>query len=359
MERGMRIVTALLLVAAGVLVAIPAGAAPAPKTVVVPPNGSVQAAIDHAHKGDTILLSPGVYQESVTITKAGITLRGAGSAGGGTVLKPPAKLPKGPCTSASGGAGVCVLGKLSSQFEVIRRVADVTVSGIMFVGWPSMGVFAFGTENLRLTDNAVFKAGEYGLARFDSIGGVVKNNTVAGGGEAGIYLGDSADAGAKVMHNEVSGSQFGIFIRHSSGITVQLNHAFGNCQGIMVLDDGSGGVSDIEIKYNYVTFNNEACAASDESPALSGGGIMLLGAADSLVAWNTVRGNTGTEINSGGILLMSAADLTGGADPTGNTVKNNTAFQNTPSDISDDGTGSGNDLSGNYCGTSSPGGSCV
>ena len=56
---------------------------------------------------------------------------------------------------------------------------------------------------------------------------------------------------------------------------------------------------------------------------------------------------------------MSAADLTGGADPTGNTVKNNTAFQNTPSDISDDGTGSGNDLSGNYCGTSSPGGSCV
>ena len=238
MERVIRILAALLLLAAGVLVAVPAGAAPAPKTVVVPPNGSVQAAIDHAHKGDTILLSPGVYKESITITKAGITLRGAGSAGGGTVLKPPAKLPKGPCTSASGGAGVCVLGKISSQFEVISRVADVTVSGIMFVGWPSMGVFAFGTENLRLTDNAVFKAGEYGLARFDSIGGVVKNNTVAGGGEAGIYLGDSADAGAKVMHNEVSGSEFGIFIRHSSGITVQLNHAFSNCQGIMVLDDG-------------------------------------------------------------------------------------------------------------------------
>ena len=57
---------------------------------------------------------------------------------------------------------------------------------------------------------------------------------------------------------------------------------------------------------------------------------MLLGAADSLVAWNTVRGNTGTEINSGGIVLMSAADLTEGADPTGNTVKNNTVVPELP-----------------------------
>ncbi len=230
----------------------------------------------------------------------------------------------------------------------------------MFVGWPSMGVFAFGTENLRLTDNAVFKAGEYGLARFDSIGGALQNDTVVGGGEAGDLSGRLRRCRGKVTHNEVSGSQFGIFIRHSSGITVQLNHAFGNCQGIMVLDDGqSGGVSDIELKYNYVTFNNEACEASDDAPALSGGGIMLLGAADSLVAWNTVRGNAGTEINSGGIVLMSAADLTHGADSTGNTMKNNTAFQNAPADISSDGTGSGNDLTGNYCGTSSPGGFCV
>ena len=361
MQRTVRVMVATILIAAWVLVAIPAGAAQRPsKTIVVPPNGSVQAAIDRAHKGDTILLSPGVYQESVTITKDGITLRGAGAFGGGTVFKPPAKLPKGPCKAASGGAGVCVLGKFDAQFVVQRRVSDVTVSGIMFVGWPSMGVFAFGTKDLLLTDNAVFDPGSYGLARFDSIGGAVKNNTVVGGGEAGIYLGDSADAEAKVSHNEVSGSQFGIFIRHSSGITAQLNHLFNNCQGIMVLDDGQpGGVSNIELKYNYVTFNNEACAASDDAPPLSGGGIALLGAADSLVAWNTVRGNAGTEINSGGIVLMSAADLTQGADPTGNTVTNNTAFQNAPADISSDGTGTGNDLTGNYCGTSSPGGFCV
>ena len=277
---------------------------------------------------------------------------------GGTVFEPTATLPKGLCKKLSGGSGVCVLGALNDQFQVTDRVADVTVSGIMFAGWPSMGVFAYGTQDLRLINNAVFGAGEYGLARFDSLGGVVKDNTVVGGGEAGIYVGGSADANAKVTHNEVSGSAIGIFIRHSSGITVQLNHTFDNCQGIFVQDDGQGGVSDIELKYNYVTFNNAACPGSDEGPPLAGGGILLLGAADSVVAWNTVRGNTGTEINSGGIVLMSATALTGGLDPVNDVIEDNTAFGNSPADISYDGTGTGNDLTGNYCGVSSPAGSC-
>lgn len=359
MRRTILGMAALALIAGALIVAVPGQATASSKTLVVPLGGSIQAAIDRAHKGDTILLSPGTYNESVTIAKDGLTLRGAGSAAGGTVLKPPTKLPKGQCTRASGGSGVCVLGKFDAQFQLKHRVSDVTVSGIVFVGWPSMGVFAFGTDNLRLMDNAVYKTGEYGLARFDSLGGVVSNNVVVGGGEAGIYLGDSADAGAKVSHNDVSGSEIGIFIRHSSGITAQLNHLLNNCQGILVLDDGSGGVSDIQLRYNFVSFNNKVCPGSDEEPPLSGGGIILLGTADSLVSWNVVRGNQGTDINSGGIVLMSAAALTQGATPMRNTVKNNTAFQNSPADVAYDGTGSGNDLTGNYCGTSSPGGFCV
>ena len=154
-----------------------------------------------------------------------------------------------------------------------------------------------------MTDNAAADNAEYGLARFDSIGGVVRYNTVTGGGEAGIYLGDSADAGAKVQHNVVSKAQFGIFVRHSSGIEVKNNQAYGNCQGILVLDDGeTGGVSNITVENNVVSSNNEACPATHDGPALQGGGILLLGATDSEVSWNIVRNNQGTEVNSGGIL---------------------------------------------------------
>ena len=360
MKRVIGTVVAAALIAVCVAIPAPASAAPS-KTWVVGPSESVQSAINKAKPGDRIVLLPGVYRQSVTITKNGITLRGAGSASGGTVFKAPSKLPNSPCRQASGGAGVCVLGKINDQFEVTKRVSDVTVSGIRFVDWPSMGVFAFGAKDLRLLENTVIDAGEYGLARFDSLGGVVQNNTVIGGGEAGIYVGDSADADTKVINNDVSGSLFGIFIRHASGVTVQLNHAWNNCQGIMVLDDGSpGGVSDITLRYNYVTLNNAACPGSDEEPPLSGGGILLLGASDSTVAWNTVRGNEGTEINSGGIVVMTAADIVPGAsDPMNNVVSNNTAFGNSPADVSYDGTGTGNVLTGNFCETSSPGGFCV
>ncbi len=359
MRRALLAAVATTVVSAAVLAVVPTAAASVGRTWVVPPSKSVQAAVNRAKPGDTILLLPGLYQQSVLIQTDGISLRGAGSSSGGTLFKPPANLPKGLCTKASGGAGVCVIGTLNSQFEVTRRVKGDTVSGIQFVGWPSVGVFALGTKDLRLANNAVFKSGEYGLARFDSVGGVVRDNIVVGGGEAGIYLGDSADAGAKVMFNDVSGSSYGIFVRHSSGVTVQQNHAWNNCQGILILDDGQpGGVSDIEIKYNLVTLNNATCEATDEAPALSGGGILLIGATGSTVTWNTVKGNEGTEINSGGIVLVSAVVLTGGVDPADNKVTNNSAFGNSPSDISSDGTGTGNDLSGNFCDTSSPSGAC-
>ena len=165
----------------------------------------------------------------------------------------------------------------SSNGDPIKRTKGVTVRGYGSSGGTS-ACSPPGRRYLTLTDNAAADNAEYGLARFDSIGGVVRYNTVTGGGEAGIYLGDSADAGAKVQHNVVSKAQFGIFVRHSSGIEVKNNQAYGNCQGILVLDDGSnGGVSNITIENNVVSSNNEACPATDDGPALQGGGSCCWG----------------------------------------------------------------------------------
>ena len=88
-------------------------------------------------------------------------------------------------------------------------------------------------------------------------------------------------------------------------------------------------------------FNDEACAAADEVPALFRGGILLLGGSSSSVTWNATRGNTDTEANADGIVLMSAASFAHGANPTRNTVEDDTSFRNSPHDISYDGTGTG------------------
>src|SRR5216683_4326041 len=95
--------------AAGLVIALSSGTAAsawASKTIVVGPGHSIQAAINQASPGDTVLLKRGVYHQSVQIRTDGITLRGSGNSRRGTVLKPPATKPHTLCTGVFGLTGV-------------------------------------------------------------------------------------------------------------------------------------------------------------------------------------------------------------------------------------------------------------
>jgi len=85
---------------------------------------------------------------------------------------------------------------------------------------------------------------------------------------------------------------------------------------------------------------------------------LLLGATRTLVAGNSVAGNTGKQINSGGIVVLSAKPLGGGSDPNFDTIAHNTAFRDHPADLQWDGTGTGVTFTGNHCAKSLPPGLC-
>jgi hypothetical protein len=318
---------------------------------------SIQAAINSVPPGTTIVLQPGTYSQSFQIRNDDIRVQGAGPTEDGTILIPPDPLPNNKCTKFTGGSGVCVLGKISHG-QIVETSDKDTITGILFRGWPSMGVFALGTTGLSITNNGSDGAGEYGFARFDSSGGLIEKNWATGSEEAGIYVGDSPQANATVEGNDVSGNNLGIFIRHARHVEVAYNHSEGNCQGILVLDDGEpGGAGNVNVHNNVFHANNESCPPG-EGPPFQGGGVLLFGATDTIVAQNQVLGNKGNEINSGGIVLRSAAPF-GGSDVIGNIVRNNTAYSNSPADIIYDGSGSGNKFYGNHCTTSQPGGLCI
>jgi parallel beta-helix repeat protein len=348
----------------GIALSVPAAAAAAAggSTIVVHPGQSIQAAVNHAQPGDTVLVKPGVYHQAVQIRTDGITLRGSGNFLGGTVLKPPASPPHNLCASpqAFPGTGVCVLAKKLNPTNGagITPVYNDTVTGLYVKGFSGNGVFGYGTYGLTVQRVVAVNDGAYGISRFESTKTLFANDTAIGNEEAGFYVGDSPDAATVVRNNVAKANTLGIFVRHARGVTVTNNRATGNCQGVLILDDGeSGGAGNAVVQGNSVFRNNMFCPATEEAPPLQGGGILLVGATQTKVVGNSVLGNSGQQFNSGGIVVVSAAPFHG-SDPQFDTISRNTAFRDKPADLRWDGSGNNIKFVANQCKTSSPANLC-
>jgi parallel beta helix pectate lyase-like protein len=360
-----KLITAGIALGLGIALSVPAAAvaaAAAGSTIVVSPGQSIQAAVNQAEPGDTVLVKPGVYHQAVQIRTDGITLRGSGDFPGGTVIKPPPTPPRNLCSSpnAFGPTGVCILAKKlnTKTGAVITPVYNDTVTGLYVTGFSSNGVFGYGTYGLTVQRVVATDDGEYGISRFVSTKTLFADDTAIGNEEAGFYVGDSPDAATVVRDNVAKENALGIFVRHARGVTVTDNRATGNCQGVLVLDDGErGGAGNAVVQSNSVFRNNMFCPANEEAPPLQGGGILLVGATQTKVLSNSVKGNVGSQFNSGGIVVVSAAPFHG-SDPAFDTIARNTAFRDKPADLRWDGSGNNIRFVGNHCTISMPAGVC-
>jgi parallel beta-helix repeat protein len=221
-----------------------------------------------------------------------------------------------------------------------------------------------GGKNVDFVGNTTVNNTEYGIARFDSLGGTMRDNRASGSEEAGIYLGDSPDADASIVDNVAwNNGFFGFLVRDSSLGKVVNNIADNNCVGIMVVSTYTS-TDNWTVKDNVARNNTKACPGVEgEFPAVSGVGIFLVGASHNKVVENMVTGNraTGPTVASGGIAIVTAKRLgdisPAGNDPVGNLIKENTARNNQP-DLYYDGTGSGNRFVDNSCRTSTPADLC-
>lgn len=329
----------------------PAGAA----TFTVSPGQSIQAAIDAAPSGSTILVRPGVYRENLTVQKDAITLQGSGP--GATFLEPPASF-TGPCAfpgedgSETVAPGICVLGDLdfSGGPPTVRRpVTGVRVIGFTVRSFPGDGIFVFGGRGTVVQGNALVDNAEYGVFANTSNATTIANNTATGSDDAGIYVGDSPRAAANIRGNEAFDNGIGIFLRSASVGTVQGNRVHDNCVGILLLS-APNPPSFWMVSRNQVNRNSRSCPPG-QGPPLSGIGILLFGALQNSISSNTVNDNApgGPTVVSGGIVLAQGA--------SGNSVSGNQAHRNVPVDLADD-SGAPNRFSGNVCETSRPPGLC-
>jgi nitrous oxidase accessory protein NosD len=357
MRRWTRTVLLLLL---SLMLGLPATAAWAggSKVRVVRPGESIQAAIDTASPGDTILVKPGTYAEALVVQTDDLTLKGSK----GTVLTMPDSADN-ICTQLSGGTvvGICALGEINPEtFEVIEYLDGPRISGFTIRGFSDSGIIALATDRLQAIGNRAEDNAGYGIFSILSTRPLLAHNKATGNGDAGLYVGGEQDVRARVFANTSWDNPIGIFLRDVSNGSATGNNVFGNCTGMLLLANAPGPVTNWKVRHNLVRANNKT-DCGEEDPVPSGSGILLWGASDNEVSRNLVVGNRGEEPFGGGIVLVTAeAEEPGGAAiaPSGNVVRRNVALRNRPFDISWDGTGTGNRFVDNLCRTSRPEGLC-
>ncbi|WP_055530732.1 right-handed parallel beta-helix repeat-containing protein [Streptomyces graminilatus] len=345
------------VVASALGAAAPADHRTAPRTLRihrVQPGESIQQAVDAARPGDTIVLSPGTYHESVRITVPDLTLRG--SVAGPAVIVPDPAAAGNACATA--GNGICVTGTQSSP------VKDVTLRSLTIRGFTKNGLWASWTDRLKVQNVTSEKNGQWGIAQERSVRAVFSHNTAEDNGDAGLFVANTVDRedgaqdskGVVIDHNRLVGNRVGVTVRRLRNLTVEHNEATGNCVGMFVVgDEGTPRAGAMTLKRNLVNANNKLCPKTPRLPYLQGSGIVLTGTETTLVTKNRVEDNVGDSPLSGGIVLFKSFV---GASNENNEIRDNVVLRNGTADLADRDPGKKNTFSGNTCGVSEPAGMC-
>jgi nitrous oxidase accessory protein NosD len=335
-----------------------AGLGAAPPTAghrihLVRPGESIQAAVDAAEPGGTVLVAPGTYHESVNVSTPGLTLRGMGR---NTVIQPATKKAAGSC--AEGGNGICVVGTKD------RSLTDVIVASLTVTGFTGSGVLAVATDGLTVRNVTADKNGVWGIAQEQSVRGVFRDNRARDNGDAGLFLANTIKAeqgatdarGTVVERNQLEGNRIGITVRRLQNLSVDGNRLTGNCAAVFVVgDENKPKAGHLAVRWNIIERNNKSCPKTARLPFLQGSGIVLTGTEETLVTRNRIRDNVGTSPLSGGVVLFKSFV---GVTSERNRITGNLLRGNSPADLVNTDAGAGNTFEGNSCQVSKPAGLC-
>lgn len=211
-------------------------------TVEVEANGSIQAAVDAAVSGDTILIRRGTYSENVTlsgrtdltIVARGATLRSADGADAAlTIERCDGIRVMGLRIDAGSGGGVDVVDS-----------DDVTISRNRITVDAGVGIEAHGCTRLRIARNVLATTGASAIdveadAGSRGAGAVIVRNRVVRSGGDGIVVSGVA---ALVRRNRVTHCGDDGIVAAAVGVHVVANVVVGTGDDGIVVDGSEGAV---------------------------------------------------------------------------------------------------------------------
>ncbi|MER7672466.1 right-handed parallel beta-helix repeat-containing protein [Kitasatospora sp. NPDC096128] len=257
---------------------------------------SVQKAVDVAREGDTVLVSPGTYRESVRITKPRIVLRGTER--NTVVLDGGVRLVNGVTVTGPGSVvenltvhgylanGVLFTGVTDEKLQQ-RGAGGSAYNPLDTTRFPAL-------QGFRATKVTAYNNGLYGIYAFDARAGIIEDSYASGGADSGVYVGQCKPCDTLVRGNTVERNAVGIEITNASdNLSFLGNRVVGNRVGVTVNSNDLEALAPQHgavIAGNAVTDNN----ASDTPEQADGGfgiGIGIGGGTANRVERNLVQGN--------------------------------------------------------------------
>lgn len=240
-------------------------------TIAVPADHpTIQGAVDAAAPGDLILVSPGVYNESVNITTAGLTLRGIDR--NTVILDGEFKLEN----------GVRVLG------------ADyVTVQNMTARNYTNNAFFWTGVRGYHGSYLTSYRTGNYGIYAFDAVDGQFDHSFASGSPDAGFYIGECFPCNGAILDSISEYNGLGYSGTNSGGNLVIARSEFRFNRAGVVPNSGSYELCyperETTIVGNLVHDNSQAdTPAIDVAKLAMGNGIIIPGGHNNLVIRNQV-----------------------------------------------------------------------
>jgi Right handed beta helix region len=310
---------------------------------------TIQAAVNAAKPGTLVLVSPGVYEEAVTVRarQRNIVIRGVDRE-----------------TTILDGEFRDDPGR-ESGFTVLAHgvaIENITVRNFLTNGFLWQGVDGYRGSYLTAIRN-----GDYGIYAFDSVNGQFDHSFAQGSPDAGFYIGQCSPCHALIVDVEAEWNGLGYSGTNASIDLVIARSAFHDNRAGIVPNSGSYEELAPEhrntIVGNHVYNNgNGRTAAIEIAQIATGNGILLAGGNENVVERNLVTGHDA--IGIGAVPLPERAlrgDVPGAVDfdARDNVVRDNELSNNgydlvSVTSIADASDGGGNCFAGNEYTTSAP-----
>ena len=240
-------------------------------------GGSIQAAVNKAQPGDTVVVAPGRYTQSVYIDKPRITLRG----------------------ERRGEQRALLDGEMKLNDGIISSGHSTVIESFHVRGYKGNGIMTQGANNFKILNNRV-EGAFYGIFPQFGTNGLVKGNTVTGAEDAGIYVGMSDNI--ELLENTCSKNVMGFEFENTRNALAAHNHVHDNTTGIALTIVPGLPVKDaarLIIRDNRIENNNLpnfAPKSSIASQVPSGVGILVVGPDKVSIENNTIVGHDNTGV---------------------------------------------------------------